>query len=341
VPPDFAEQAHLAAALEARRTLLPPDDTGALRLFNGFYEGWPDVVADLYGQTLVLFNYAAQPAALEPALTAAAEFYRQALPGLRCGVVKTRAAADPADRRGRLIFGSAPADRICEDGVWYALDLRLNQDASFYLDTRALRQWLRENLRGKTVLNTFAYTGSLGAAAQAGGALQVVQTDRSMDFLSLARRTWALNGWSMPHASLRGADFFHICGQLKAGGCRFDTVILDPPFFSQSAAGRVDWASQRTALINKVRPLVAHQGVLALVNNALYLSGADFMRSLEAICASGYLQIETLLPIPEDVTGTASTRQTPPPCDPAPFNHPTKIVLLRVRRKDEAPASCP
>jgi 23S rRNA (cytosine1962-C5)-methyltransferase len=64
------------------------------------------------------------------------------------------------------------------------------------------------------------------------------------------------------------------------------------------------------------------------------------MRSLEAICASGYLQIETLLPIPEDVTGTASTRQTPPPCDPAPFNHPTKIALLRVRRKDEAPASC-
>lgn len=332
-------EATLNAALQARKEL--PALPEAQRLFNGFYEGLPELVIDRFAETLVFYNYAQPPEKLQPLLEALPEFLLERLPGVTAILLKTRFSADAAARRGRLIYGSAASEQVEENGVRYALDLTLNQDSSFYLDTRPLRAWLKANSAGKSVLNTFAYTGSLGAAAQAGGALQVVQTDRSMDFLSLARRTWALNGWSMPRTSLRGADFFHICGQLKAGGCRFDTVILDPPFFSQSAAGRVDWASQSTALINKVRPLVAHQGVLALVNNALYLSGADFMRSLEAICASGYLQIETLLPIPEDVTGTASTRQTPPPCDPAPFNHPTKIVLLRVRRKDEAPANCP
>ncbi len=34
----------------------------------------------------------------------------------------------------------------------------------------------------------------------------------------------------------------------------FDLVILDPPFFSTTAAGRVDWQNQTTRLINKVRP---------------------------------------------------------------------------------------
>jgi len=334
VPPDFAEQAHLAAALEARRTLLPPDDTGALRLFNGFYEGWPDVVADLYGQTLVLFNYAAQPAALEPALTAAAEFYRQALPGLRCGVVKTRAAADPADRRGRLIFGSAPADRICEDGVWYALDLRLNQDASFYLDTRALRQWLRENLRGKTVLNTFAYTGSLGAAAWAGGAARVLQTDLNPRFLALARQSCQLNGFATADQDFAAGDFFRQVGALRRAGARFDCAILDPPFFSVTTAGRVDLLSESTRLINKLRPLIAHNGWLIAINNAVFLPGADYLSALQALCADGYLQIEALLPVPPDVTGPPQTRCAAPPADPAPFNHPTKIAVLRVKKKN-------
>ena len=55
--------------------------------------------------------------------------------------------------------------------------------------------------------------------------------------------------------------------------------------------------------------------------------------TLEALCASGYLTIEDLIPVPEDITGYPSTVVGVPPCDPSPFSHPTKIVILRVRRK--------
>ncbi len=115
----------------------------------------------------------------------------------------------------------------------------------------------------------------------------------------------------------------------------FDLVILDPPFFSTTAAGRVDWQNQTTRLINKVRPLVGHGGKLVVINNSLFLPGADFMAELQALCESEYLSLGELIPIPADITGTPETIVNTPPADPTPFNHPTKIAVLDVVRKDK------
>jgi 23S rRNA (cytosine1962-C5)-methyltransferase len=113
----------------------------------------------------------------------------------------------------------------------------------------------------------------------------------------------------------------------------FDCVIADPPFFSSTPGGTVNLVDEGMRIINKLRPLVRDGGRLITINNALFLSGAEHMRLLEALCADGYLEIETLIPVPEDITGFADTIVAHPPVDPAPFNHPTKITILKVRRK--------
>ena len=74
------------------------------------------------------------------------------------------------------------------------------------------------------------------------------------------------------------------------------------------------------------------------INNAVFLSGSDFMKTIEYICADGYLSLQTTIPIPEDITGYAQTVQTSPPVDPSPFNHSTKIAILAVKRKDQRTA---
>lgn len=89
-------------------------------------------------------------------------------------------------------------------------------------------------------------------------------------------------------------------------------------------------------LINKVRPLVNDGGTLVAINNALFLSGKEYMETLDSLCADGYLEIERIIPIPEDFTGYPQTRVELPLVDPAPFNHATKIAVLRVRRKASA-----
>lgn len=322
--------AALQNALHARAGQ-PADPAAPLRLFNGFTEGFPPLSVERYANTLVLLNHADPPETLAPHLPAITGFYQSALPSLDCILLKDRRAPDPHPRRGRILHGGPPAAQVTENGVTYALDLTLNQDTSFYLDTRNLRTWAKENLAGRRVLNTFAYTGSLGVAALAGGAARVVQTDLNPHFLSLAKRSTRLNNLPAPDKDFLTGDFFAITARLRNENALFDCIILDPPFFSTTSRGRVDLLAEYHRLANKVRPLVAHQGWLVCVNNALFLSGAEFMSGLEKLCAGGYLSIAQVIPIPPDCTGAIPAAY---PADPAPFNHPTKIAILEVKRKD-------
>lgn len=323
----------LAAAWAARQAEFGNQPPAGRRLFNGFLEGAPDLQADLYGATLVLYNHANPPARAEVAVAEALAFYQSHLPGLRCALVKTRHARTVDARRGQVIWGAEPETRLTENGVHYALNLQLNQDAGFYLDTRHLRAWLSTHCAGQTVLNTFAYTGSLGVAALAGGARRVIHTDRSRAFLALARTSQALNQFPSHPADFLVGDFFRVAGRLRHAGAVFDGVIIDPPFFAEAGPGRVDLVAESGRLINKVRPLVADGGWIAAVNNALFLSGAEYLRTLEALGADGYLTVEALVPVPADCAGYPETKRRPLPADPAPFTHATKIALLRVRRK--------
>ena len=319
--------------MAARSDLFDARHEAALRLFNGFYEGDPALVVDLYARTLVLHNYADDPASAHETIHAAQAFLRERLPWVRAVIVKTRHAADDEGRRGMMLFGELLDRRVREHGVWYAVDLLMNRDASFYLDTRNLRRWTIEHLTGKRVLNTFAYTGSLGVAAMAAHAQRVVQMDRNRAFLNVAKESYTLNGFPIVKADFLSGDFFALTSRMRRANERFDCVFVDPPFFSATSGGRVDLENESFRILNKVRPLIDDGGWLVAINNALFVSGADYLRTLHTLCADGYLNIEALIPVPEDFTGYTHTRVSNPPLSPAPFNHPTKIAVLRVRRK--------
>jgi 23S rRNA (cytosine1962-C5)-methyltransferase len=332
LPGDLIEL--LRNALKARESMIAPPDS-ASRLFNGFLEGFPRLSVDLFGETLVLYDYANPPQVDAESLNVTLNFYRQNLPWLRCGLLKRRFSAEQEERRGVILFGTQPDKKICENGVWYALNLQLNQDASFYMDTRQVRAWLKANLTGLSVLNTFAYTGSLGAAALAGGAQRVVQLDINRVFLNIAKETYTLNGFPIHNTDFIVGDYFRHTSRLRRNADLFDCVIFDPPFFSVTAAGRVNLVQENMRILNKVRPLVADGGWLIAINNALFVSGVDYLHMLQQACADGYLALEEIIPVPPDITGFSSTVQGTLPADPAPFNHATKIALLRVRRKNK------
>lgn len=323
----------LAGALTQRTALLDGAREGAWRLFNGFTEGLPALVADLFGRTLVLFTHKVDEAESQRLAETATEFYLGELPGVECVVLKQRSALIEERKRGVLLHGTRPDTRITENGIVYAVDLLMNQDASLYIDTRHLRGWLRQNSTGRSVFNTFAYTGSLGVAALAGGAEHVTQIDRNGKFLGLAQESVRLNQLESSRMECTAVDFFVAVGQMKKKSRSFDTVILDPPYFSITERGRVDQVNEATRLVNKARPLVKDGGRLIVVNNALFLSGQQFIDALTEMGKGGYVTIEDIIPVPEDVTGYPSTRVGRPPSDPAPFNHSTKIVVLQIRKK--------
>ncbi|MDX2030430.1 MAG: class I SAM-dependent methyltransferase [Blastocatellia bacterium] len=324
----------LAGALTARSALLDARHEAAFRLFNGFTEGWPALAVDLYGRTLVLQDYAETPAEGERNVETARRFYQERLPWIGAILWKARNGLTPEARNGVWLNETAPDRKVREHGVWYALDLQANRDAGLFLDTRNLREWELRNLQGLRVLNTFAYTGSLGVAARAAGASRVVHLDLKREFLNVAKTSYTQNGFPIQKGDFLAGDFWpRISGMIHAAEL-FDCILLDPPFFAATSKGVVDAEKNYARLINKVRPLIADGGRLVAVNNSLYVSGAKYHAMLEALCADGYLRVEELLPIAEDFTGYESTRAGTPITDPAPFNHSTKIAVLRIRRKD-------
>jgi len=323
----------LEQALASRISLFEAPHESAFRLFNGFSEGYPDLAVDVYGRTFVIHNYADDPTNIQNQnlIQDIVKYLRTSLNWLRAGILKTRNSVIQKEKKGILIFGDKPDTKIKEHGVWYAIDLTMNRDASFYLDTCHLRKWLIENMRDKSVLNTFAYTSSLGVAAMAGGSSLVVQTDRNGLFLNLAKDSYSLNGFPIHKKDFIAQDFFPTIAKFKSTKQFFDCVIIDPPFFSTTPKGKVDLENDSTRLINKVRPLINDGGTLIAINNALYVSGQEYMQSLESLCKDGYLSIRELIPVPDDMVGY--NQMGKPITDPAPFNHSTKIAILDVRRK--------
>jgi len=320
-------------ALTFRAAFFDERHETAFRLFYGFNEGNPDLVMDLYARTLVIHNYADKPENGFASVREVQQFFPQRLPWINAIVVKTRNSQDPQQKRGRVVFGETADRKIFESGVWYAIDPMLNRDASFYLDTRNVRLWAGQHLKDKSVLNTFAYTGSLGVAAKAGGAARVVHLDLNRRFLNVAKTSYTLNGLAINKSDFQSGDFWPQINRLKTAKDLFDCVFLDPPIYSATARGVVDLAQSYKRLINKVRPLIQHAGYLVAINNALFYSGAAYMKELESLCADGYLTIEELIPVPADFIGDPQASTTAPVTDPAPFNHSTKIAVLKVRRK--------
>jgi 23S rRNA (cytosine1962-C5)-methyltransferase len=286
---------------------------------------------DIYGRTVVIHNYANDPLESKDFIQEIAEYLQHTLNWLRAGIVKTRNGLSQQDKRGNIIFGDKLDHKIIEHGIWYAIDITMNRDASFYLDTFHLREWLKDNMRAKNVLNTFAYTGSLGVAAMAGGASRVLQTDRNRQFLNLAKDSYSLNGFPIQKTDFIAQDFFPLIAKLKSTKQFFGCVIIDPPFFSTTSRGKVDLANESSRIINKVRPLINDDGYLIAINNAIYVNGSEYMQTLENLCKDGYLEIKELIPVPDHFIGYS--RIGVPIIDPAPFNHSTKIAILKVKRK--------
>ncbi len=280
----------------------------------------PKIVIERYSNTLVISDHTPDGAYRD----AAEEISREANFSL---LYKWKNSRNFRERNGIILAGT-PDNVIVEHNVQYAVDLTLNQDCSFYGDTRNLRKYLIENSANKTVLNTFAYTGSLGIAALAGNAAQVVQSDLSGKFLTLAGKSVELNGFDAGKMEIVEGNFFPVMSAFKKAGKLFDTVILDPPFFSQSSKGTVDLLNNPVGPVNKVRPLVRDGGEIIMVNNALYLSGRDFLAAADALCDGKYLTRGSLIDIPEEYCN--ATMQV---ADPAPFNHSTKIIIFKVARK--------
>ena len=224
----------LGAAIAGRAQLLR--DTNAVRLVHAESDGLPGVIADRYGEVVVLQLLTAGADALRPILasllmelTGAATIYERSDADVR--------ELEGLPVRNGLIAGAVLAGEVIieENGLKVAVDIAHGHKTGFYLDQRDNRALTRALSEGTDVLNCFCYTGTMSVAALAGGARSVLSIDSSAPSLQMGARNLQLNRLDAARAEWLEADVFQALRKLRDQARSFDLVILDPPKFAPTA----------------------------------------------------------------------------------------------------------
>jgi 23S rRNA (cytosine1962-C5)-methyltransferase len=241
--PEAAPDADLVTArvraAVARRAALG-EHTDAVRLVFGEADGLPGLVADRYGDLLVVQFHAA---ALEPWRAPLLAALREA-----SGCTRMLDRSDPSLREREGLTPSVEEGgtgggrcQVREHGMLLEVDTRRGHKTGFYIDQRDNRHLLAQIVAGQVragrppaVLNAFCYTGAFSVAAARAGAQRVRSVDSSADALALGERNASLNR-SDAQMQWVCADVFAELRALREAGARFDVIVLDPPKFATNA----------------------------------------------------------------------------------------------------------
>jgi 23S rRNA (cytosine1962-C5)-methyltransferase len=208
----------------------------ATRLIHAESDGLPGVVADRYGDVIVL---QLSTAGIEPQRDLLAKLL---LEETNAKTIYERSDADVRalegleNRSGHLAGAPLPGETvIVENGINIAVDIAAGHKTGFYLDQRDNRALTQSLARDADVLNCFCYTGGMSVAALKGGAKSVLSIDSSGPALETAKRNVALNEVDASRAEWWEADVFQALRKLRDMGKTFDLIILDPPKFAPTA----------------------------------------------------------------------------------------------------------
>lgn len=156
---------------------------------------------------------------------------------------------------------------VQENGLKFIINLSDYLDTGLFLDHRTTRVMLKDEVKGKRVLNLFCYTGSFSVYAVSGEASQVTSVDLSKTYLDWAQRNMALNFPDYKAHHIVQADVKQYLVPLPQNS--FDIIIMDPPTFSNSKRMEDFLEIQRdhAALINECLRILTDGGILYFSTN--------------------------------------------------------------------------
>ena len=197
---------------------------------------------------------------------------------------------------------SSPLETVSESGLLYEVDFSASYSPGLFPDQRLNRLFLRER-KPRRVLNTFAYTCAFSVAAASVGA-ETLSVDASKSSLQRGRRNFELNRIPPEGHRFIPEDAPTFLRRLIKRGETFDAILLDPPTFGRSGAGKTfRFERDFPALLESAHLLSKADGAILLSTN---FSAWD--ESVLIDCARGILPSKTnfhKIPAPPDFFGTA------------------------------------
>ena len=177
-------RARIRSACEVRRTLglIGNAATTCYRLVHGEGDSLPGLVIDIYGTTAVVQCHSV---GMYRSRMQIAEALREVY-GERLAAVYDKSSQTVPYKAGLnavdgYLMGkvAAPTQEVSENGHRFLVNWEEGQKTGFFLDQRCNRELVERYAAGRTVLNTFCYTGGFSVYAAAGGAKEVCSVDAS------------------------------------------------------------------------------------------------------------------------------------------------------------------
>lgn len=287
---------HAARAL-ARRDGLFGDETTGFRCLNGESDGWPGLVLDRYGATLVLKIYTS---AWLPRLRQIAD-----LLGTRDRLVLrlSRNIQRPAAEKfqwtdGQILQGEPITGPVLflENNWRFEADVLRGQKTGFFLDQRENRREVQALSAGRDVLNLFSYTGGFSLYAAGGGAQSVCGVDISEHALAGERRNFALNEEhpaiaNCRHQTLQADVFLWLREETSR---RFDLIVLDPPSLAKRESERTQAEGAYARLIAASISRLRKGGILLAASCSAHVPAAEFFTLARSAARSAGRQFEEI-----------------------------------------------
>lgn len=183
---------------------------------------------------------------------------------------------------------------ICENGIFYRVDVENGQKTGFFLDQKYNRLAIARLAKGRRVLDCFTHTGSFALNAAMGGAEHVTAVDISASAIEMAKANAQRNGLS-DRMDFVVADVFDLLPELAARGkAPYDFIILDPPAFTKSRK-TVDSAQRGYKEINlRALRLLPRGGYFATASCSHFMPSELFVKMLRSAALDAGVELRQI-----------------------------------------------
>ena len=183
---------------------------------------------------------------------------------------------------------------ICENGIYYAVDVENGQKTGFFLDQKYNRLAVARLAKGRRVLDCFTHTGSFALNAARGGAEHVTAVDVSASAIEMAKANARRNGLD-ERMDFVAADVFELLPKLaEQGGHPYDFIILDPPAFTKSRR-TVDSAQRGYKEINlRALKLLPRGGYFATASCSHFMPSELFVKMLRSAALDAGVELRQI-----------------------------------------------
>lgn len=291
-------------AWDYRKSVMDPADLDACRVIFGEADAFPGLTVDRFENLLVTQTLSLGMEKIKdmlfPLIVEVLEQDGETIDGLfeRNDVVLREKEGLTQNKGWFPLPGKktpeSPITEICENGVFYRVDVENGQKTGFFLDQKFNRLAVAHLARGKRVLDCFTHTGSFALNAAKGGAEHVTAVDVSESAIEMARANAARNGLE-DKMDFLAADVFDLLPQLEAAHEKpYDFIILDPPAFTKSRRTANNAEKGYKEINLRAMRLLPRGGYLATASCSHFMPAERFERMLRSAAADAGVELRQI-----------------------------------------------